>query len=76
MLGGGTLEKFSLFSLGVSPYITSSIIIELLSMDVVPALTQWNKEGNTGKKKRIKSNSCVNACISNNSRWVIDICIR
>ena len=54
MLGGGTLEKFSLFSLGVSPYITSSIIIELLSMDVVPALTQWNKEGNTGKKKKDK----------------------
>lgn len=54
MLGGGTLEKFSLFSLGVSPYITSSIIIELLSMDVVPALSQWNKEGNTGKKKKDK----------------------
>ena len=54
MLGGGTLEKFSLFSLGVSPYITSSIIIELLSMDVVPALAQWNKEGNTGKKKKDK----------------------
>lgn len=54
MLGGGTLEKFSLFSLGVSPYITSSIIIELLSMDVIPALGQWNKEGNTGKKKKDK----------------------
>lgn len=54
MLGGGTLEKFSLFSLGVSPYITSSIIIELLSMDVIPALAQWNKEGNTGKKTKDK----------------------
>lgn len=54
MLGGGTLEKFSLFSLGFSPYITSSIIIELLSMDVIPALAQWNKEGNTGKKKKDK----------------------
>ena len=54
MLGGGTLEKFSLFSLGVSPYITSSIIIELLSMDVIPTLAQWNKEGNTGKKKKDK----------------------
>lgn len=54
MLGGGTLEKFSLFSLGVSPYITSSIIIELLSMGVIPALAQWNKEGNTGKKKKDK----------------------
>ena len=51
MLGGGTLEKFSL---GVSPYITSSIIIELLSMDVIPALAKWNKEGNTGKKKKDK----------------------
>jgi preprotein translocase subunit SecY len=52
MLGGGTLERFSLFSLGVSPYITSSIIIELLSMDVIPVLAQWQKEGNNGKKKK------------------------
>ena len=54
MLGGGTLERFSLFSLGVSPYITASIIIELLSMDVIPTLAQWQKEGNTGKKKKDK----------------------
>lgn len=52
MLGGGMLEKFSIFSLGISPYITSSIIIELLSMDVIPVLAQWQKEGNTGKKKK------------------------
>lgn len=52
MLGGGTLERFSIFSLGVSPYITASIIIELLSMDVIPILSQWQKEGNTGKKKK------------------------
>ena len=52
LFGGGTLERFSLFSLGVSPYITSSIIIELLSMDVIPVLSQWRKEGNTGKKKK------------------------
>ena len=45
LLGGGTLERFSLFALGVSPYITSS-------MDVIPALTRWRKEGNTGKKKK------------------------
>lgn len=54
MLGGGMLERFSIFSLGVSPYITASIIIELLSMDVIPALSQWRKEGNTGKKKKDK----------------------
>ena len=54
MLGGGMLERFSIFSLGVSPYVTASIIIELLSMDVIPVLAQWQKEGNTGKKKKDK----------------------
>lgn len=54
MLGGGSLERFSLFSLGVSPYITSSIIIELLSMDVIPTLTQWKEEGEVGRKKKDK----------------------
>ena len=54
MLGGGMLERFSIFSLGVSPYITASIIIELLSMDVIPVLAQWQKEGNTGRRKKIK----------------------
>lgn len=52
LIGGGTLERFSIFSLGVSPYITASIIIELLSMDVIPILTQWGKEGNNGRKKK------------------------
>lgn len=54
MLGGGSLERFSLFSLGVSPYITASIIIELLSMDVIPTLTQWKDEGEVGRKKKDK----------------------
>ncbi len=52
LIGGGQLERFSIFSLGVSPYITASIIMELLSMDVIPILTQWSKEGNNGKKKK------------------------
>lgn len=52
MLGGGSLQSFSIFALGVSPYITSSIVVELLSMDVIPVLTRWSKEGNTGKKKK------------------------
>lgn len=52
MLVGGMLERFSIFSLGVSPYITASIIIELLSMDVIPILARWQKEGNTGTKKK------------------------
>ena len=51
MMGGGALQNFSILALGVSPYITSQIIIQLLSMDVLPALTQMTKEGETGRRK-------------------------
>ncbi len=51
LMGGGALQNFSLFALGVSPYITSSIIIQLLSMDVLPALTELSKQGQSGRKK-------------------------
>lgn len=64
MLSGGTLERFSLFSLGVSPYITSSIIIELLSMDVIPILAQWQKEGNNGKKKKDTVTRYLTLCLA------------
>lgn len=40
MLGGGTLGKFSILALGVSPYITASIIVQLLSTDVIPPLSR------------------------------------
>lgn len=51
LLGGGALQNFSIFALGVSPYITSQIIIQLLSMDVLPALSDLNKQGQYGRKK-------------------------
>jgi preprotein translocase subunit SecY len=51
LMGGGALQNFSVFALGVSPYITASIIIELLSKDVLPALTELSKQGQTGRKK-------------------------
>ena len=51
MMGGGALQNFSLFALGVSPYITSQIIVQLLSMDVLPSLTQMTKEGESGRKR-------------------------
>lgn len=51
LLGGGGLEQLSIFALGVGPYITASIIIQLLSMDVIPALTELSKSGATGKKQ-------------------------
>lgn len=51
LLGGGGLEQFSVFAIGVTPYITASIIIQLLSMDVIPALTDLSKQGAAGRKK-------------------------
>ena len=51
LLGGGGLEQLSIFALGVGPYITASIIIQLLSMDVIPALTELSKGGATGRKQ-------------------------
>ncbi|HAV19724.1 MAG TPA: preprotein translocase subunit SecY [Firmicutes bacterium] len=52
LLGGGALQSFSVFALGVSPYITSSIITQLLSMDVLPALSELSKQGQYGRKKK------------------------
>jgi len=54
LLGGGTFERLSVFALGVTPYITSSIIIQLLSMDVIPALTEMTKSGQTGRMQMEK----------------------
>ncbi len=51
LLGGGALERMSVFAMGVGPYITASIIIQLLSMDVIPALTEMAKSGQTGRQK-------------------------
>lgn len=51
LLGGGSLEKMSIFSMGVGPYITAGIVIQLLSMDVIPTLNEWTKDGENGKRK-------------------------
>ncbi len=50
--GGGSLGQMSLFALGVSPYITASIIIQLLESDLVPAMTEWKHQGVDGQNKR------------------------
>ncbi|WP_409343403.1 preprotein translocase subunit SecY [Paenibacillus sp. MBLB4367] len=48
---GGALFQFSIFAMGITPYITASIIVQLLSMDVIPRFAQWAKEGEVGRKK-------------------------
>lgn len=47
---GGALSNFSVFSLGIMPYITSSIIMQLMQ-GVIPAVGRWAKEGDAGRKK-------------------------
>lgn len=51
LLGGGQLQQFSIFALGVGPYITASIVIQLLAMDVIPYLSDLQKEGQNGRLK-------------------------
>lgn len=50
-MGGGSLKNFSIFALGVSPYITASIIIQLLEMDIIPYFSELSKEGPVGRRK-------------------------
>jgi preprotein translocase subunit SecY len=51
VFGGGALKNFSIFAMGIMPYITASIIIQLLQMDVVPKFTEWSKQGEVGRRK-------------------------
>ncbi len=50
MFSGGALERLSIFAMGVMPYISASIIIQMMSM-VVPQLMEYRKEGEAGRRK-------------------------
>ncbi|WP_028273298.1 preprotein translocase subunit SecY [Atopococcus tabaci] len=49
--GGGALSSYSIFALGVSPYITSSIVVQLLQMDIIPKFKEWSEQGEVGRRK-------------------------
>ena len=51
LMSGGGLKSFSIFALGVSPYITASIITQLLQMDIIPYFKELKEQGYTGKQK-------------------------
>lgn len=51
LLGGGGLTNLSIFATGISPYITTQIIIQLLSSDVIPPLARLTKNGEKGRKR-------------------------
>ncbi len=51
IMGGGAMKNFSIFALGVMPYITASIIMQLLQMDIIPYFSDLAKQGQTGRNK-------------------------
>ena len=50
MFSGGALQRFTVFALGIMPYISASIIVQLLTV-VSPTLEQLKKEGESGRRK-------------------------
>ena len=58
LFAGGALSYFSVFCLGIMPYITASIIMQLMQ-GVIPAVANWNRQGEIGRKK-----------ITNITRWL------
>lgn len=55
-MGGGAFKQFSIFALGVMPYITASIITQLLQMDIIPYFSELAKQGHSGRAKINKIN--------------------
>lgn len=50
-IGGGALKNFSIFALGVMPYISASIITGILQMDIIPYFTELKESGEAGRQK-------------------------
>ncbi|MDD3048905.1 MAG: preprotein translocase subunit SecY [Bacilli bacterium] len=58
-MGGGALKRFSIFALGVMPYISATIITQILQMDIIPYFSELAKEGNAGRRKINKINRYI-----------------
>ena len=51
IFSGGGLTNYSILAMGVSPYITAQIVVQLLQMDIVPKFVEWSKQGEVGRRK-------------------------
>jgi preprotein translocase subunit SecY len=56
LMSGGSLKSFSIFALGVMPYITATIITQLFEMDIIPYFKELKEQGATGRQKLNKIN--------------------
>lgn len=59
IFSGGGLTNYSLLAMGVSPYVTAQIVVQLLQLDIVPRFTEWAKQGEVGRRK-----------LNNATRWL------
>ncbi|MBQ4263005.1 MAG: preprotein translocase subunit SecY [Bacilli bacterium] len=50
-MSGGALKQFSIFALGVMPYISASIVVQILQMDIIPYFTELKEMGEEGRRK-------------------------
>ncbi|HOO44290.1 MAG TPA: preprotein translocase subunit SecY, partial [Bacillota bacterium] len=58
-ISGNALKNYSIIALGISPYITASIIVQMLQMDIIPVLKEWSLEGEAGRQKISRLNRYV-----------------
>src|SRR3954468_1040750 len=63
LFSGGALTQFAVFALGIMPYITSSIIMQILAV-VIPKLEQWQEQGAVGQRKITQWTRYVTIAIS------------
>lgn len=73
IMSGGGLRSFSIFAIGVSPYITASIITQLLQMDIVPYFKDLKDQGYTGRQKINKINRYMGIIIGFFQAYVLCI---
>ena len=73
IMSGGGLRSFSIFALGVSPYITASIITQLLQMDIIPYFKDLKDQGYTGRQKINKINRYMGIIIGFLQAYVLCI---
>ncbi len=73
LMSGGGLKSFSIFALGVSPYITASIITQLLQMDIIPYFKELKEQGYVGRQKINKINRYLAVIFAFVQAYVISI---
>ena len=73
LMSGGGLRTFSIFGLGVSPYITASIITQLLQMDIIPYFKELKEQGYVGRQKINKITRYLGIIIAFIQAYVITI---